>query len=193
MATEPIDLDLLPDVQAPGIAATPPPSGAASSAGSGGGHAASAQTTLAATVATAPCYFECGPPYPITQLTNMGNARCVRWVCNPCNNARKAIECASRKDSTFKKQVNEMRTHQSYQEHMRKLRIADEIKQTDLKIAEFVESLRTRRFRVVLVPLALLLLLPVVVLALVLVLLGLRLHVTQTRVGAEQVLPLLVL
>ena len=38
---------------------------------------------------------------------------------------------------------NELRAHQNYQEHLRKMKIAEEVKQIDLKIMEHQESLQT--------------------------------------------------
>ncbi len=152
MATEPIDLDLLPDAPTPGIAATIVPSGAASSAGSAGERSAAPPNSPAQVGPTALCYFECGPRYAISQLTNMGNARCVRWVCNPCNNARKAIECAAKKDAAFRKQISDMRTNNpvEWKAKVRALRIRPDAGSEGVEsrfdrraaVAHFAQSMR---------------------------------------------------
>ena len=40
------------------------------------------------------CFFDCGPPRPMSQLTNTANKGYPRYSCCPCNMARKAIERA---------------------------------------------------------------------------------------------------
>ena len=44
------------------------------------------------------CVFDCGPLRDMRQLTNTGTKHYPRWMCNACNNYRKAIEGMARKD-----------------------------------------------------------------------------------------------
>ena len=43
------------------------------------------------------CVFDCGPPRHISLCTNTGTHANPRWMCTPCNGARKALEHACRK------------------------------------------------------------------------------------------------
>ena len=54
--------------------------------------------TSAMVAPTAPmgkCVFDCGPPVPLSSLTNTATLKSPRWMCNPCNNARKCLEAVS--------------------------------------------------------------------------------------------------
>ena len=73
---------------------------AAASAGSFGiSPAAPAESSIPAKKSTwgvgvAKRVYDCGPPVPFAQLTNSANGKCPHWPCNPCSNARKALEAA---------------------------------------------------------------------------------------------------
>ena len=55
------------------------------------------------------CVFDCGPPRPLSQLTNSATQSHPRWMCNPCNNARKAIEAQARQDTQAKKNLKALK------------------------------------------------------------------------------------
>ena len=55
------------------------------------------------------CCFDCGPPRPLRQLTNSATQNHPRWTCNPCNNARKAIEAQARQDTQTKKNLDNLK------------------------------------------------------------------------------------
>jgi hypothetical protein len=48
------------------------------------------------------CVFDCGPPRPLPQCTNTGTHNNPRWMCKPCNGARKAIELMASKERQTK-------------------------------------------------------------------------------------------
>ena len=48
------------------------------------------------------CVFGCGPPRPVTHMTNTATHVSPRWMCRPCNGARKAIEGQCNKDPQLK-------------------------------------------------------------------------------------------
>ena len=55
------------------------------------------------------CVFDCGPPRPVTMLTNTGTSANPRWMCRPCNNARKAMEWMVNKDAAAKDTLIEIK------------------------------------------------------------------------------------
>ena len=55
------------------------------------------------------CVFDCGPPRPVTTLTNTGTSANPRWMCKPCNNARKAMEWMVNKDPAAKATLIELK------------------------------------------------------------------------------------
>ena len=71
---------------------------AAASAGSFGiSPAGSAEGSIPAKKSTwgvgvAKRVHDCGPLVPFSLLTNSASEESPRWSCNPCNNARKALE-----------------------------------------------------------------------------------------------------
>ena len=52
------------------------------------------------------CVFGCGPPRPTSQMANTGTTVNPRWMCHPCNGARKAIEHVARNDPDLKANLN---------------------------------------------------------------------------------------
>ena len=52
------------------------------------------------------CFFECGS---WGSLINMGNARSVRMVCNPCFNAKRALDGLARRDKAYRKELDDMK------------------------------------------------------------------------------------
>ena len=65
--------------------------GAASSAGA----APPPAPILGEDVVLVSCVFDCGPPRDSRLCTNTGTARSPRWMCQPCNGSRKALEYAA--------------------------------------------------------------------------------------------------
>lgn len=59
------------------------------------------------------CIFDCGPPRPYTHLTNTATQASPRWMCNPCNMARKAIEGFARKkdNKDLYKAIQDLKKH----------------------------------------------------------------------------------
>jgi len=59
------------------------------------------------------CVFDCGPPRPYTHLTNTATQASPRWMCNPCNMARKAIEGFARKkdNKEMHKAIQDLKKH----------------------------------------------------------------------------------
>ena len=57
------------------------------------------------------CVFDCGPPRAEQLMTNTGTHQNPRWMCKPCNNARKAIEWMANKasDGQLKQTLDEMK------------------------------------------------------------------------------------
>ena len=70
-----------------------------------------AAATPGKTTALGKCMFDCGPPRPYSQLTNTATHVYPRWMCNPCNNARKALESYARKkdNSEILKAINHLK------------------------------------------------------------------------------------
>lgn len=48
------------------------------------------------------CCFDCGPPRPSQEMVNTGTKVSARWMCSPCNGARKAIEWGARSNEKLK-------------------------------------------------------------------------------------------
>ena len=71
------------------------------------------------------CYFDCGPARPSCQLTRT-SAKGL-WMCNPCNNARKALEAAARKDPASKKEMDRLKHEdaEGWRSRVRSVRIAE--------------------------------------------------------------------
>ena len=46
------------------------------------------------------CVYDCGPARPDFLMTNTATAQNPRWMCRPCNNARKALEWMANKDKS---------------------------------------------------------------------------------------------
>ena len=46
------------------------------------------------------CVFDCGPARHHTLCTNTGTRASPRWMCQPCNGARKAFEYAASRSSS---------------------------------------------------------------------------------------------
>ena len=71
------------------------------------------------------CYFDCGPARPLGQLTRT-SAKGL-WMCNPCNNARKALETAARKDPASKKEMDRLKLEdaEGWRSRVRSVRIAE--------------------------------------------------------------------
>ena len=55
------------------------------------------------------CAFGCGPPRPIGSMTNTGTITCSRWMCIPCNGARKAIEHVAKTDRHLKASLAQLK------------------------------------------------------------------------------------
>ena len=58
---------------------------------------------------TVDCVFGCGPARPTSQMANTGTAIYPRWMCNPCNGARKAIEHQAKKDPLLKARLKDLK------------------------------------------------------------------------------------
>lgn len=55
------------------------------------------------------CVFDCGPPRPYTQLTNTATSKYPRWMCGPCNQARRALEAQGRTDKAWGKRIADLK------------------------------------------------------------------------------------
>ena len=51
------------------------------------------------------CVFDCGPPRPARTMTNTATKANPRWMCSPCNGARKAIENIARQNPASKEHL----------------------------------------------------------------------------------------
>ena len=57
----------------------------------------------------ADCVFGCGPPRPTYLMVNTGTATHPRWMCKPCNGARKAIEHQAKNDTALKASLSNLK------------------------------------------------------------------------------------
>ena len=73
------------------------------------------------------CVFGCGPPRLICYMTNTGTAINPRWMCFPCNGARKAIEHQVRKDKALKDNLGTLKRNDPdlWRHKVRSCRIRD--------------------------------------------------------------------
>ena len=100
----------------------------------------------------AQCWFECGST---RRLVNIGNARSVKLVCRPCNNARRGMDNQGRSDPEVKRVLEHMKTNQQgvYKAKIRAARVridpgeegVDSELQRNAAIAQFlVEAVQTQ-------------------------------------------------
>ena len=75
------------------------------------------------------CVFYCGPPRAEQLMTNTGTHQNPRWMCKPCNNARKAIEWMANKasDGQLKQILDEMKKNdpEAWKAKVRAVRVRD--------------------------------------------------------------------
>ena len=73
------------------------------------------------------CWMECGTS---EHLTNIGNARSVKWVCGACNSSRKAIDRQARDTAGCKEALSELKKNlNEYKATVRNNRLQVQIKQ----------------------------------------------------------------
>ena len=66
-------------------------------------RAPSVQTSVST---VAGCWMGCGSS---EHLTNIGNARSVKWICGPCNSSRKAIDRQAKDTAGCKEALSELK------------------------------------------------------------------------------------
>ena len=96
-------------------------------AGSGSSAAVAASSDVAALVGYMPglagqCWFECGTT---VGLLNIGNARSEKWVCCPCNGARRLLDSSCRGNPAVKAELADMKKNRqsAYKRKVRSARI----------------------------------------------------------------------
>ena len=67
------------------------------------------QSVRQSDIALVSCVFGCGPPRPIAHMVNTATHTCPRWMCSPCNGARKAIEMQCNKNPNAKAALNHLK------------------------------------------------------------------------------------
>ena len=66
-------------------------------------RAPSVQTSVSTGIG---CWMDCGTS---EHLTNIGNARSVKWICGPCNSSRKAIDRQAKDTAECKEALSELK------------------------------------------------------------------------------------
>ena len=97
-----------PEEECMAILATPPPKANPDPTGmvtSGEGSHVDTMTGEA----MAMCIFDCGGPRPLSTMTNTATHANPRWMCPPCNGARKAIEFAAKGNPDTQLQLQQLK------------------------------------------------------------------------------------
>ena len=91
-------------------------------------EAAASPTVSPETLGIVNCVFGCGPPRPISLMTNTATPISPRWMCQPCNGARKAIEHQAKNNPDLKKALNDMKKNdpELWRAKVRSCRIRDD-------------------------------------------------------------------